>query len=332
MTQEARPHKPNCCFSFRTILGKLFCCSTCKKRHEDRLNSTKSYDSDVIGESEEVPSAGLEVVVPIEKEDDGFKILTYNVQVLIGHLSNEKLTHIIESITQVEKQTDVVCLQEVFVEEGRYILIGALSPMYPYYIAKSNDDKFLIEDSGLMIFSKYPIRKYNFYPYRDSLGVDKLSEKGFVVAEIKVGAKHIRIANTHMQSDAWVAQSPAPKGRVKTQNEEELKKRVDVRYSQLRHIAAISTNIVVGDFNINHNTLEYKRIAGVLNKVDTFATIANKGRPITYMKNVDYPNGLKLDYIYTKSNIKVLQRQVYQFEVNGLYPSDHFAVWTRLKL
>ena len=93
MTQETRPHRPNCCFSFRTILSKLFCCSTCKKKPEDHLYST---DSDAIGESEEASPTGLKVVeVPIEKEDDSFKILTYNVQVLIGHLSDEKLTHII---------------------------------------------------------------------------------------------------------------------------------------------------------------------------------------------------------------------------------------------
>ena len=218
-----------------------------------------------------------------------------------------------------------MCLQEVFVEEGRDILIAALSPIYPYYIAKSNDDKFLIEDSGLMIFSKYPIRKYNFYFYRDSLGVDKLSEKGFVVAEIKVGTKHIRVANTHMQSDAW----------VRNKNEKGLKSRVEVRYSQLLHIATTNTHIVVGDFNINHGTLEYKRIAGVLNKVDSFATDLSgvlTFRPITFMKSVSNPDGLKLDYIYIKNSIKVLQKQVYQFELDGLYPSDHFAVWTELKL
>ena len=321
-------HKPNCCYSFRTIISKLFCCQMCKKRPADQLNDLENNNIDIIDEKETLED---------NNSTSGIGVLTYNVQVLIGHLSNEKIKHIIDSIISISSKTDVVCLQEVFVEEGRMTLIDSLKNIYPYYIAKSNDDEFLIEDSGLVIFSKYPIKNYKFYDYSELIGVDDLSTKGFVVAEIKIKSKNIKIISTHMQSDAWVEKQfiktcGDSKIEINTGNEKELLKRIDVRYTQLQQISKVSSSIVLGDFNIKYGTLEYKRIGSVLNKVDAFSDIKDEERPITYMKTINYPDGLKLDYIYVKNNIDVVEKRVYNFLEGGLYPSDHFAVWVKLKI
>lgn len=51
---------------------------------------------------------------------------------------------------------DIVALNEVFVEEGRRELIARLGPVYPYAVYEIHDDDPLNQDSGLMLFSKYP--------------------------------------------------------------------------------------------------------------------------------------------------------------------------------
>jgi len=50
---------------------------------------------------------------------------------------------------------DVIALNEVFDEDARPVLIQYLSPWYPHYIEKI-DNSGDLEDSGLMIFSRYP--------------------------------------------------------------------------------------------------------------------------------------------------------------------------------
>jgi endonuclease/exonuclease/phosphatase family metal-dependent hydrolase len=42
--------------------------------------------------------------------------------------------------------------------------------------------------------------------------------------------------------------------------------------------------------------------------------------------------GNKIDYIFTPSNVKVLEAQILYDNIDGRYPSDHFPVTATLRL
>lgn len=220
----------------------------------------------------------------------------------------------IESLVAIKDQVDVLCLQEVFVESGRKFLIDKLKYYWPYYVGKANKDEYIVEDSGLMVFSKYPIISHIFYPYEPNIGVDKLSNKGFLLIKININDSDIRIINTHMQSD----EGTTPGKNIKQQ---------DIRRSQLLQISEVKSDIVVGDLNIDHKTLEYKTISQILKKRDSYLS-GQEGidRKKTYL------DGQILDYIYVKSKIKVVDYMVLSNEKNKLIPSDHYAVFAEIRI
>ncbi len=279
----------NCCFTIKTILSKLFCCGfKYPQNHKDHKE---------------------------HEEYEGIKnisLLTYNTQILIGHLSNHKLDHLIESLISISHKVDILLLQEVFVESGRDRLINELKQYWHYYIGKANKDRYIVEDSGLMIFSKYPIESHVFYPFNSMIGIDQLANRGFLLVGIRINNKLLKIINTHLQSD-WG---------MKEKNKNT--KRQDIRVSQLLQISEIKSDIIAGDFNIDHKTLEYRNIFSFLKKKDIYPD--NIDRPETYI------DGSLLDYIFVKKKIKVNARQVYKFEKNNLIPSDHYAVYAKLKI
>lgn len=51
-----------------------------------------------------------------------------------------------------------------------------------------------------MLFSKYPIRDYHQIRFSSRSGIDKMSRKGAMMAEIDVNGKIIQVVGTHLQA------------------------------------------------------------------------------------------------------------------------------------
>jgi endonuclease/exonuclease/phosphatase family metal-dependent hydrolase len=101
---------------------------------------------------------------------------------------------------------DVICLQEVFSEDGRGVLKKKLAKAYPHMVAKSSDHDFLQEDSGLFFASRLPIESHRFVEYEAAAGTDQLSDKGVLGAVLDAGKKRkLLVFNTHMQASEGYA-------------------------------------------------------------------------------------------------------------------------------
>lgn len=294
-------YKGSCLNTLRSILGKIFCC-TCCITHKQYNNNYPVEDPP----HESVP----QTTTVTYKKSKGVSVATYNTQILIGKVSKSKLDHITLSLVDMENEIDILCLQEVFVEDGREHLVNKLKNIWPYYIYKSGEDLFAFEDSGLMFFSKFPIISYVFYSYQKSTGVDILADKGYLKVEIKINkTKTLTIINTHLQSDYG------------TKNKE----KSDVRHHQLEILKKQKCDILAGDLNVIHNTLEYKKMVKILGHLkDVYASTEVKKRPNTHEED-----GV-LDYIFIKHKYRVLNKKVTTLERGGKIPSDHYLLISKI--
>jgi len=140
---------------------------------------------------------------------------------------------------------DVIVLNEVFDEAARDRLIRELSPTYPHYVSKIDDEEFILtidleeleidsfkvngEDSGLMVFSRFafeplpdPVFKWDptrldgttdevaYIAYQDFEGHDMLAAKGVGLVRVKdsVNNQIYAIVFSHMQADSDDEQFP----------------------------------------------------------------------------------------------------------------------------
>ena len=112
-----------------------------------------------------------------------FKILTYNIQRL-PYLFRPEL-----NINNLLESYDIICLQENFCPIFGFNKVNYTSiiPSSPFY---------KIVNSGLSIYSKYPIEYIDFVKFDNLKSIDRMSDKGFLVVKIL----DTYIINTHLQA------------------------------------------------------------------------------------------------------------------------------------
>jgi endonuclease/exonuclease/phosphatase family metal-dependent hydrolase len=178
------------------------------------------------------------------------RVLTYNVQCrpLVDVIDNEvRAEEIARRIAASHLDYDIICLNEVFDEDARDKFVAGLETKYPHYIrsiggdvgfaasfADTDKPGFIAlsvgfqlltlglidlfgesEDSGLMLFSRFPfdtkpnaedpagapVPAVNWQPYSQRTGTDALSEKGALAIRLLLpdGGKYV-VSATHMQA------------------------------------------------------------------------------------------------------------------------------------
>lgn len=121
---------------------------------------------------------------------------------------------------------DIVVLNEIFDEEARETFLQQLSFAYPHYVAYLAGPGLDLEDSGLMLFSRFPFEalpvathranpltfiassngafwpEVAFIEYGDSAGPDGIVAKGvgFVRVRVPTTNRALNLAFTHMQA------------------------------------------------------------------------------------------------------------------------------------
>ena len=228
---------------------------------------------------------------------------------------------------------EVLVLQEVFYERVRQKLINGLGGCYPYHYGPCGTDKFLRQDGGVMIFSKYPIETSQQIAFRDKCkGGDCLSDKGALLAEVRKNRKKIQIVGTHLQSmDDTVAQG------IRVRQYEKIKHFL-LRPFQKHGVP----QVIVGDLNTCKVTQKpfYKRMLDIFDAEDSHKS---KKEEFTYDGDSNeivkkaYPKYRRFfDYVLFRRNpekhFKVRDFVVRLFRKRGIDPnhnlelSDHFAV------
>ena len=209
---------------------------------------------------------------------DSLRIGTFNVQFLPG--SDDDETRSVKIADRILASTyDIIALNEVFDEEARTKFVEKLKGTFPHYVEYLGDDAVGSEDSGLMLFSRYPFeplvidthkaeaddvdaasagvdwKEVGFIEYDADVFPDNWAAKGVALVRIRnpYSNRIYNVAFTHMQASY-------------PEDEEDLedwKEPINARASQLgdiRRILEESLNtgqlgredtFVMGDMNID---------------------------------------------------------------------------------
>jgi len=193
---------------------------------------------------------------------DSVKILTFNVQFLPASDDDEtRSVAIARRIKAVDY--DIVVLNEVFDEEARDKFVAELGSQFPSYVAYLGDDAVGSQDSGLMLFSRFPFeplpdgvhrveaddvearnagadwKDVGFIEYDDDVFPDNWAAKGAAFVRIRNPntPSVYNIAFTHMQ-----ASYPEDED-----DQEEWLEPIDARTGQFRDLrAVIQESLVAG--------------------------------------------------------------------------------------
>jgi endonuclease/exonuclease/phosphatase family metal-dependent hydrolase len=140
------------------------------------------------------------------------KILSWNIYMLPSIVKAQGKKERASSIGKVLKESDydVIVFQEAFQRKARKKIFNQLKESFPYQAGPANQKLISYRtNSGLWIFSKHPIVNTHSIVFKNRSGVDALSRKGGLIAEILVNEVPIQVAATHLQNSgqAWIRQS-----------------------------------------------------------------------------------------------------------------------------
>jgi endonuclease/exonuclease/phosphatase family metal-dependent hydrolase len=151
-------------------------------------------------------------------------------------------------------EADIIALQEVYSIADRQFLVQSMVASHPF-IAKSPTSHLLV-GNGLMLFSRFPILRSTFTPFRGAprwTGV--FWKQGFLVVDVDLPViKKTRLVNVHLAASLPFA-DPASAASEKNRNRE---------IDQLLSAAADDNGaaILVGDFNTSEKVYpeSYRRL------------------------------------------------------------------------
>lgn len=168
-------------------------------------------------------------------------------------------------ILTLAEEPDVVCLQEAFDTDAVAIIRGIIKDTYPHDFEDRDCGAFLVgANSGLVIFSKYPIIDTLLHTYEEATGDSFLSKKGIMGVKLQVkpdvseekykNDAYAFIFTTHLQAGGingkWYLEWVRLFAPDYSTNQ--------IRLDQLREakaemfkFAGTSPSILIGDLNIN---------------------------------------------------------------------------------
>lgn len=146
------------------------------------------------------------VVYPDKEPLDGeLRILSWNIKMLprlilrtrYGPIKRSRLIpdHL------KDDQIDIIVFQECFDVRSRRILKRRLKDDYPYIVGPANKSWIPGKtNSGIMIFSKVPIKKLGTVKFSECSGYDCWAGKGVLLVEGEWQGQTFQVAGTHLQA------------------------------------------------------------------------------------------------------------------------------------
>jgi len=265
------------------------------------------------------------------------KLLTLNIKGLPIPIERDSISRA-NKVAEIlrESDYDIICLQEVFDNEVREILVRKLEQQYPFIIEKSKyhfpcllDNVNWLQDSGLFFASKYKILWHQFVPFLNCEGLDSLAFKGTLGTCIQISddsqkePKSLMVFTTHLNAH----------------HSETALKQLDEIMSFINQ--QNYTNLVLcGDFNIDERGGNYNELISKTNGIDLFRKMfpdieTDPGFTIDSDLNHNMVSGdahYRVDYLLDLSpggskNLEVNNiKLMYAGEVPDNLLSDHFGV------
>ena len=176
-------------------------------------------------------------------------ITSYNIQMTPFHATNNRLVQIIQELK--DKNTDVICLQECFLQCVVDVLVDFLKHFgYKYTAEDLQKGNFL--RSGLLILSKYPLHHVKCHTFASSSFIDSLSDKAFLSCVVHTPTHKVVLINTHLQSDYPFLNYKKTRNKQIQQLIQSLFRKEELSIDSLDYDI-----ILCGDFNIDKKSREY---------------------------------------------------------------------------
>ncbi len=261
------------------------------------------------------------------------KFLSYNVFLRPGAIGwadykPERFAELVDAV----KAYDVIGLSEVFDDARREEWRDRLRQTHPYWVTPPESGNPLLQDGGLVLFSRYPIVFSRKMIYKDSADWDAMSEKGALFARIQLPSEKLfEVVLTHTQAEAQ--HFPIRKK----------------QFSQLQKFILKNHQaeplFVMGDMNvIGHLEDQYQDMLERLEyPLDAFRALSKSPgytwdgpeNPLAGGKNKE-----RLDYIFfhdRQKSVTHFECQVRKFPMKkpfekALYMSDHYAIEAKISL
>ncbi len=142
----------------------------------------------------------------LSAKDTKLRILSWNIKMLprqfniaIKHYPLKRVKFITEKI--LSDSIDIVCFQELFDKKVNKRMKAELSKQFPYVIGPANNNKSIFRlNSGVIFYSRYPIREIESVAFSDCQEEDCVAKKGVLLVEANVNGKIIQLLGTHMNA------------------------------------------------------------------------------------------------------------------------------------
>ncbi len=289
-------------------------------------------------------------------DNNELKLVTHNVYMLPKSLYpnwGQSIRADLISQSFYIKGNDVVILNEAFDNSASNQLLNNLKNEYPHQTGvlgrsrsgwdstEGSYSSTVLEDGGVAVVSKYPIKERIQHVFRRGCGFDNDSNKGFVYTKIEKDGKNFQVIGTHTQAE----DSRCGAGYDR-----------EIRAEQMREISTFVKNknipkdevvYIGGDLNVNKNSTsgEFQDMLKNLNVNDvTYKGHTSTWDPETnYIAQYNFPNAKPeyLDYIFVDKDhrqpgqlineaidAKAPSWHVYAFPYTYYYNdfSDHYPV------
>ena len=221
---------------------------------------------------------------------------------------------------------DVVILQEIFVlrlgpfvffNYAKHLVSAMKKHQFIYRVSLQETVPWIFgQSNGLAIFSKFPISLAKSIHFKDSAILERVNNKGFVYAEIKINKQKVFVLNTHTDAHK------------KSIRELQMKQLADF----IKTFPKTAYIIAGGDFNVNPNNPpadgneeEYQNLV---------KTMLDAGlQQVFTERNATHLNGGNYDHMFVSSNCDILKREVINLHTkDGKMVSDHYGLSAGLKL
>jgi len=303
-----------------------------------------------IGVLEQQPSdSGMDAVTHLplpgwmEQERFRLRVVSLNVWALpiLAKDTPARMTAIVRRLAELD--ADIVGLQEVWQEESQERIIAAArtaSDLQHHHYFKAG-----IRESGLLVLSRFPIRKVAFHRFRLTGRPERLVDaeyfagKGIGYAQVQTPVGEVDVYNTHLIA-------------LLTTDEQDPYRahRTAAAYEAVKFVAGQSGGrtpvLLLGDLNMSPDQLGYKIVSCIGRFRDSHVS-ANPGNPghtrsglNPYTPNEDSE---RIDYIFTKDGatlgVRAVDSQVIMDEPPPVVGdtalpaySDHYGVLSEIEL
>lgn len=263
--------------------------------------------------------------VSLSASSADLSVLSWNTFLLPSYLKksyhDERLPSLVEALKSSDQ--DIIMLQEVFTRKAYKKLYKALKPLGYYSTGKPFRSIYKPFNSGLIIFSKYPLTDIEIMLFDELAADDKFSSKGVLFAKANLpSGEVIQLATTHFQAKHSKKYQDIRKTHI-----------TQITQSFKKHIPSNIPVIFGGDFNIGEHILaERDNLMASFKKLG-LSSIKPKGR-LRYTSDCignslkrylrpDCDSRKQVDYIFFRTSISSGVKKMFKDTIGDLLVFDY---------